>query len=373
MAGRVFISYASEDRDVADAVCAAIESRGMACWIAPRDITPGHDYAQALYDAIGECTALVLVFSEHANASPQVRREVERASRDGDPIFPFRIDDAVPAGGLEFLVGRVEWLAAPSVDLPVHIGILVEVVHAQLAGGRLRRPLPDPELRLTGSPAVVRRLTATWMTIFLGSALVLGFTDLIPNIDALANALYEQSIFEEEDVPPRVTALLGMQLIQFFPSAILWLVWLCAAFLTLEAAGIDRRGCPARRAPHRFLWPGGRFDGGASILAGLWDAAERSVSAAAFPSTAAPRWLWLLWCLVAIMLPLTLVGVFAADAEEWSDEAILFVAVAVDVVWIMAAVLGLRFLRSVEKRLRAREEDASVEPVDTRTAAAGGA
>jgi hypothetical protein len=65
MAGRVFISHASEDREIAQAVCVAIEGRGLPCWIAPRDITPGKDYAQALYDAIGECTSLVLVFSQH--------------------------------------------------------------------------------------------------------------------------------------------------------------------------------------------------------------------------------------------------------------------------------------------------------------------
>ena len=74
MTGRVFISHASEDREIAQAVCEAIEGRGVPCWIAPRDITPGKDYAQALYDAIGECTSLVLVFSEYSNRSPQVRR-----------------------------------------------------------------------------------------------------------------------------------------------------------------------------------------------------------------------------------------------------------------------------------------------------------
>lgn len=39
----VFISYASSDKPVADAVCAALEQRGIRCWIAPRDILPGLD------------------------------------------------------------------------------------------------------------------------------------------------------------------------------------------------------------------------------------------------------------------------------------------------------------------------------------------
>jgi TIR domain len=40
-AARAFISYASQDKPVADAVCQALERAGMACWIAPRNVVPG--------------------------------------------------------------------------------------------------------------------------------------------------------------------------------------------------------------------------------------------------------------------------------------------------------------------------------------------
>ena len=40
-AARVFISYASQDKAVAEAVCQALEKAGVACWIAPRDVVPG--------------------------------------------------------------------------------------------------------------------------------------------------------------------------------------------------------------------------------------------------------------------------------------------------------------------------------------------
>ena len=145
----------------------ARESR-RACWIAPRDITPGRDYAEALYDAIGECTALVLIFSSTPPPHRRYMREVERAFRDGDPIIPFRIDDTVPAAGLQFSVGAVEWLAPASVDLSTHIGILVEIVIAQLAN-RSGAPVAPagPERAWLGAPGVLRRLVATWMTVLL--------------------------------------------------------------------------------------------------------------------------------------------------------------------------------------------------------------
>jgi hypothetical protein len=39
--GQVFISYASQDVAVADAVCGALEDDGLNYWIAPRDVVTG--------------------------------------------------------------------------------------------------------------------------------------------------------------------------------------------------------------------------------------------------------------------------------------------------------------------------------------------
>jgi hypothetical protein len=40
-----FISYATADKTVADAACAVLEAAGIRCWVAPRDISPGREYA----------------------------------------------------------------------------------------------------------------------------------------------------------------------------------------------------------------------------------------------------------------------------------------------------------------------------------------
>ena len=52
MAHDVFISYSSQDKPSADAICATLESKQVRCWIAPRDVLPGVDYAEALIEAI---------------------------------------------------------------------------------------------------------------------------------------------------------------------------------------------------------------------------------------------------------------------------------------------------------------------------------
>jgi hypothetical protein len=90
----VFISYASQDAAVANAVVAALERHGLTCWIAPRDVTPSALYADEIIRSINEATALVIVLSASAIASPHVGKEVERASSKRRPIITFKTDTA---------------------------------------------------------------------------------------------------------------------------------------------------------------------------------------------------------------------------------------------------------------------------------------
>ncbi len=60
----MFVSYASQDAAVANAVVDALEHQGIRCWIAPRDVKPGAQYADAIVRAINEAKTLVLVLSQ---------------------------------------------------------------------------------------------------------------------------------------------------------------------------------------------------------------------------------------------------------------------------------------------------------------------
>src|SRR5205823_6446386 len=89
----VFISHSTEDKASADAICAALESAGVRCWIAPRDILPGSNWASSILKAIADSRAMVLVFSQRSNSSPHIRREVERAVHHNIAIAPIRLAD----------------------------------------------------------------------------------------------------------------------------------------------------------------------------------------------------------------------------------------------------------------------------------------
>ena len=59
----VFISYASHDAAVANAVVEILERHGITCWIAPRDVVPGSLYADEIVGAINDAKVVVLVLS----------------------------------------------------------------------------------------------------------------------------------------------------------------------------------------------------------------------------------------------------------------------------------------------------------------------
>jgi hypothetical protein len=124
----VFISYATKDKTVADAVCARLESVGIRCWIAPRDIVASTSYGEAIIDAIHSAKLMVLVFSANANASGHIPKEVERAVSNGVPILPFRIEDVAPGKSLDYFIGSVHWLDAMTPPMEKHLDQLAATV-----------------------------------------------------------------------------------------------------------------------------------------------------------------------------------------------------------------------------------------------------
>ncbi len=106
----VFVSYASDDRDVANAVLAYLERHAIKCWIAPRDVTPGALYADEIIRSINTSKVLLLVLSENAAASPHVGKEIERASSKRRSIIALRTDAAPLTTALEYFLSESQWV-----------------------------------------------------------------------------------------------------------------------------------------------------------------------------------------------------------------------------------------------------------------------
>jgi len=109
---RVFLCHASEDHVVAEKICAMLETRGTTCWIAPRDVEPGANYAASIVSAIADADVVVLIYSHYADASPHVRRELEQAVNADKRIVPVRIEDSLPTAEVRYYLGAWQWVDA---------------------------------------------------------------------------------------------------------------------------------------------------------------------------------------------------------------------------------------------------------------------
>jgi TIR domain len=99
------ISYAQTDRATADELCRLLEARGIRCWIAPRDIPAGVEWAVAIDQAIEAAPCTIVLLSAAAEASVWVQEEVQRAFDNRRPIVPVRLEDRLRGPALELLLG----------------------------------------------------------------------------------------------------------------------------------------------------------------------------------------------------------------------------------------------------------------------------
>lgn len=129
----VFLSYASADRAAAGAVCAALEARGIVCWMAPRDVKAGADWGEAILTAIGRAHAMVLILSRHTAGSVHVRNEVVTAVSQGLALVPVRIEDCQPGGALRLHLAGAHWLDVFPPPLDPHAEALAAGVRLALA------------------------------------------------------------------------------------------------------------------------------------------------------------------------------------------------------------------------------------------------
>ena len=108
----IFISHSSKDADIASRICDFIEEKGKCCFLAPRDIKPGREYAEELVDGIDQSETMLLIMSEHANQSPHVLREVERAVSRSVPILVYKLEEVKLSKSLEYFLMTHQWINA---------------------------------------------------------------------------------------------------------------------------------------------------------------------------------------------------------------------------------------------------------------------
>lgn len=101
-AKKIFISHSVQDKDLAEILCAAIEKEGYSCWIAPRDIPYGNDWAGDISAAIKASELFIFIMSKHSVESRQCPKEIAIADRVGKKMICVALDNAKMTDAIEY-------------------------------------------------------------------------------------------------------------------------------------------------------------------------------------------------------------------------------------------------------------------------------
>jgi len=158
MSRAVFISHSSEQGALAQALCERLESRGVSCWLAPRDLIVGQPYASECVRGIEESGAFLLLASPAAIASSQVLSEVEQAHKRKRPIYTVLIGRPKISRELDYYISRLHWIESGSGSAED----LADRLTGVLAGSQSWQEV--------ASPPSLRRMVLYRRDAFVGSA-----------------------------------------------------------------------------------------------------------------------------------------------------------------------------------------------------------
>ena len=132
MAHDVFISYSRKDTEVAQKVYDALDAEGVECFFDTEDIAIGEDFAQRIANAVFGCKAMVFIWSDSSNQSPNTANEIALAIEFDKTIVPFKITKLTTASTLAYHLLKLNRIDAIPVE-DSHIRELVRKV-LQLLG-----------------------------------------------------------------------------------------------------------------------------------------------------------------------------------------------------------------------------------------------
>lgn len=181
----VFISHASKNFKIADEIREILESRGVSCWIAPRDIPPGKQYGTSIINGISNSSVFLLLLTNESNLSQAVQNEVERAFGYQKTIIPVRISDVKPGKEIEFFVSNAQWVDAIYMPLKRRMDEVAAIVQAIEISAKL--PTVQPEKKsILGTiekflERALRHKTISFVSGFLVLVCLISFVIFLQN------------------------------------------------------------------------------------------------------------------------------------------------------------------------------------------------
>ena len=128
-----FISHASGDAALAMQLCARLESQGIRCWIAPRDLKPGEPYSSEIVRGIEATDALVLLATPAAVDSKNVLNELEQAHRLHKTLLTVMVGKPQISRQLSYYIARLHWIEDSGTSVDGLAARLAQALHGAAA------------------------------------------------------------------------------------------------------------------------------------------------------------------------------------------------------------------------------------------------
>jgi len=107
----LLISYSQKDAEKARSLCEALESRGVKCWVAFRDISPGTDWTDAISEAIETCDSMIVLFSKLIidSKNSYTKNELLLAKKCKKNIIPVFLEEFELPNNISLIMGPIHY------------------------------------------------------------------------------------------------------------------------------------------------------------------------------------------------------------------------------------------------------------------------
>lgn len=157
----VFISYSHADASLREAVVQKLETAGIQCWYAPRNIQPGEEWADAIINGLKNSKVMILIFTSSSNASVQVLREVGLAVDFKKAIIPFKCDETMPSGSMQYYLSTLHWMDSAGTKEQA-LDELLELTRKSLSGEN-RENTPSKNSESSGKKKLSSQKLILWI------------------------------------------------------------------------------------------------------------------------------------------------------------------------------------------------------------------
>ena len=187
----VFISYHDKTNGARAAeIAATLESAGITCWYARRDVPAGGDFTHEVIKQIGDCKVFLLLLDDGAARSPHVETEVANAFGH-KKIMPYQTDkkDVKRVKWVQYYLKQIQIVPFSNYDtltkeIAMDLGRPVRTVTPE-PETVTPEPQPEPELQkktevLVSAFTLISVIVYSICGIFLGRAASFNWLIKIP-------------------------------------------------------------------------------------------------------------------------------------------------------------------------------------------------